>query len=65
MNSPHQYGNAVDLNVPGPAAGKSTAQLYCILETAALSVGVKAFAEDLTELRVCNLGSVNHVHVQK
>ncbi len=66
QNSRHQFGNAIDL-VIGNVPGKTSAQLYCILQTAARGiVGVQnAFAERNATPRVCNAADVDHVHVQQ
>jgi len=66
LNSRHQFGNAIDLIV-STVPGKTSAQLYCILQTAAKSiVGTSnAFAENGASVRVCNSVDVDHVHVQQ
>ena len=64
LNSRHQFGNAVDLDITGPAEGLTTAQLFCILQTAGDAVA-DGFAEHFGAQRVCNLADVTHVHVQQ
>jgi hypothetical protein len=61
--SRHQFGNAIDLDITAAAAGKTIAQLFCILQTAADTVG-SAFAERLSTQVDCNDPTVTHVHVQ-
>ena len=64
LKSRHQFGNAVDLDITGPAEGLTTAQLFCILQTAGDAVA-DGFAEHFGAQRVCNLADVTHVHVQQ
>jgi hypothetical protein len=65
LNSRHQYGNAIDLDILGPAEGLTTAQLFCILQTAADATGANGFAEHFGTQRACNAADVTHVHVQQ
>lgn len=64
LRSLHQYGNAIDLGLAGSAEGKTKAQLYCILETAADTVA-HGLAEQLSTQIACNDRRVTHVHVQQ
>lgn len=64
LNSRHQFGNAVDLDITRPAEGLTTAQLFCILQTAGDAVA-DGFAEHFGTQRVCNAADVTHVHVQQ
>jgi hypothetical protein len=67
LNSRHQYGNATDMKpIVGSVPGKTNAQLFCILETAAQMVsGATAFAEIGATQTACNNPQVTHVHVQR
>lgn len=66
LTSRHQYGNALDLSIPATAEGKTMAQLYCILQTAADAVpGANGFAEHKSSQRPCTATDVTHVHVQQ
>jgi hypothetical protein len=72
IDSRHQFGDADDLQPPtGSVGGKTMAQLYCILETAAQRVvGVNnAFAErgprQLPSCRGDADGLPSHVHAQR
>jgi hypothetical protein len=65
LTSRHQYGNALDL-VIYDVPGKTRAQLFCILQTAANGIpGFKGFAEHFGSQRDCNEADVTHVHVQQ
>ncbi len=65
ITSIHQYGNAVDL-VVGTVPGKTRAQLFCILQTAADQVpGANGFAEiGANQAPDCTDANVTHIHVQ-
>jgi hypothetical protein len=65
LNSRHQYGNAIDLDITAAAEGKTTAQLFCILQTAADATGANGFAEHFSSQRPCTASDVTHVHVQQ
>lgn len=64
LNSRHQFGNAVDLDIFGPAEGKTMQQLFCILETAGDAVAT-GIAEDFGVQVLCDDEDVTHVHVQQ
>ncbi len=65
--SRHQYGNAVDLDITTVPNEKTSAEAFCILETAAEAVvgAANAFAERNAVMRPCNAADVTHVHVQQ
>ena len=62
LTSRHQYGNADDLQHRNDASGKTSAQLYCILLTAAKGVANYAIAEQGATERACNDPLVDHIH---
>jgi hypothetical protein len=72
LNSRHQYGDAIDLELTADhvaaAGGKTMAQLYCLLETAADAVAASIGGDALAELgsapRNCD-ATVNHVHIER
>jgi hypothetical protein len=64
LTSRHQFGNAVDLDNELPREGLTTAQLFCILQTAADAAGYNGFAEQNSAQRPCASALVTHVHVQ-
>lgn len=65
-NSRHQFGNAVDLVIQTAGTGKTSAQLFCILQTAADSIpGTNGFAEHYASQRPCTAADVTHVHSQQ
>ena len=66
LNSRHQFGNAADLHIRIAAEGKTRAQLYCILETAADALAGTIGIAEMGGVQVdCNDPRVTHVHAQQ
>ncbi len=66
FESRHQFGDAIDIRPVGSVAGKTDAQLWCILVTAADNVpGANGFSEQGSAQIDCELRGVSHVHVQR
>ena len=63
LNSNHQMGNAVDLDILSSAEGLTVSQLFCVLQTAADDAGYNGFAENFSTQVSCD-ATVTHVHVQ-